>query len=242
MQANSQLRYVFQFIPEAVTFQNWCQRRGIRSLASFLEADLLGVPEPFLLPWRQVQVSIREANRVARRRGVAEAIPALDRMLRRRPAQLEVPLRLLSTVVPVGLVSRRAGGGLSARAALEELGGVASARAIAGMLGESHGRKFTVRQVRDRFRNTGGRVRKLGAGYFALDTAGRVPVLHWVETRLLQARAESEDSLVQAILDAYPRGHERSVRGWLHQQPGVLSVHDGMVYLVELPVVVREPA
>ncbi len=121
-----------------------------------------------------------------------------------------------------------------------QLGGVAGARAVAELLTQSGGQEVTVRQVRDRFRNTGGTVRKLGAGYFATRQKRLPPVLHWVEARLNEKGQEPLNDLVAAILEAYPQGDERAIYAWIHQQPGVLNVRDNVVYFVEGAKVVVE--
>lgn len=122
---------------------------------------------------------------------------------------------------------------VSAREALAELGGIAGARAVADYLTEHLGKPVSVRQVRDRFRNTGGAVRKLGAGYFATRERKAPPVLHWVESRLVECRSEPIAELVAAVMDAYPRGNARAVQAWLHQQPGVLAIRGGRVHFLE---------
>lgn len=233
MQHDPQLRYLFQLIPDGPIFRRWCARTGIGSLQEFVEVDLSSAPEPWHGPWSQVQDALREADAISRRDSPVKGWTALDRMLRRPPARVRVDagvLRNLTPIIPPAAVPTRAP--MSAREALVDLGGVAGARAIAARLSEHLGRSVTVRQVRDRFRNTGGKVRKLGAGYFSTGPTEHPPVLHWVEARLAQGGAEPVDDLLEALLEAYPNGDERAVRAWLHQQPGVLSVRRGTVRVV----------
>lgn len=122
---------------------------------------------------------------------------------------------------------------MSAREALSHLGGVAGARAVADYLSEHQQQPVTVRQVRDRFRNTGGAVRKLGAGYFATRERKAPLVLHWVEARLVERLSESVADLVAAVLEAFPHGDARAVQAWLQQQPGVLAVRGRQVLFVD---------
>ncbi len=120
---------------------------------------------------------------------------------------------------------------LSAREALEELGGLAGAKAIAALLTETSGRQVTVRQVRDRFRNTGGAVRKLGAGYFATRRRRELPVADFVESLLDERSPVDAMDICQAVLSAFPNGDERAVMAWLYQDPGNIRVRDDRVSL-----------
>ena len=120
---------------------------------------------------------------------------------------------------------------ISARTALESLGGLAGAKAIAEVLGERAGADLSVRQVRDRLRNTGGAVRKLGAGYYAT-RAHEVPrVLEFVE-RLLERRGTCPaEEVASEVLRAYPHGDTRAVMAWLAQDPGRVIVRNDTVWL-----------
>ncbi len=121
---------------------------------------------------------------------------------------------------------------VSAREALEELGGIAGAKAIADKLDEVNQASVTVRQVRDRFRNTGGAVRKLGAGYFATRRCRDAPVGDFVQQLISSKGAMFANEVCGAILAKYPNGDERAVLAWLYQDPGPIAVRDDRVFVV----------
>ncbi|HCH63924.1 MAG: hypothetical protein CL927_06495 [Deltaproteobacteria bacterium] len=234
MHTDPQIRHLFELIPDPRIFRRWCDRAGVSSLEGFVTKDLSGAPEPWCRSWSQVQAALIEADKVSRTHGLTRGCATLDRMLRRAPAQVCADvslLRKLTPIIPVQVVDPSIP--MSAREALERLGGVAGARAVSVLLTEKLGKSVTVRQVRDRFRNTGGKVRKLGAGYFATQTFLGPPVLHWVESRISQYGPEKIDDLVTAILSAYPHGDRRAIRAWIHQQPGVLSTRGKVVTIVD---------
>ena len=227
-------------------FQAWCERSGIGSLSDFVDSDLSEAPEPWHGPWSQVQRALREADQVSRVRGPIVARDELERSLRRPPARVRTeagglrhltPIRRSEAVAGLAIPSESGTQGrratLSAREALAQLGGIAGARAVADHLTEHLDKPVSVRQVRDRFRNTGGAVRKLGAGYFATRERKAPMVLHWVESRLVERRSEPVSELVAAVLEAFPHGNARAIQAWLHQQPGVLSVRGGQVHFVD---------
>jgi len=122
---------------------------------------------------------------------------------------------------------------VSAREALTRLGGLAGVRALAEFLGAQNGAAMTSRQVRDRFRNTGGSVRKLGGGYYALKHRTEPTVVDWVAARIRANGPEAVGAVVSAVLEAYPHGDGRSVEAYMHQNPSVITVRDGVVHLVE---------
>lgn len=234
MQSDPQLRYLFELIPDGRIFRRWCDRAGVGSLEQFIEVDLSEAPEPWHGPWVQVQGALRVADGISRTESPAKGCATLDRLLRRPPARVRADVLTLRKLTPIiGVKVQVPAVRMSAREALDRLGGVAGARAVARMLSEHLDRTVTVRQVRDRFRNTGGRVRKLGAGYFATQGFRGATVLHWVESRLTERGGETLDGLCRAVLEAFPHGDERAVRAWIHQQPGVLSVRGERVRLVE---------
>ena len=227
-------------------FQKWCESAGIGTLAEFLDSDLSGAPEPWVEPWTQVQRALKDADRTSQVRGPVVAREELERTLRRPPARVVIdsgalrqltPVRraeaVAGIVIPSQPVDRGQRRPMSAREALSRLGGIAGARAVADFLSEHQERPVTVRQVRDRFRNTGGAVRKLGAGYFATRERKAPLVLHWVESRLVERGNESVDDLVAAVLEAFPYGDARAVQAWLQQQPGVLTVRGRQVFFVD---------
>lgn len=234
MQNDPQLHYLFELIPDPRIFRRWCDRVGVTSLEHFTQEDLSGAPEPWRQAWTQVQTALVTADQASRTHGLTRGCATLDRLLRRSPAQIcaEIgQLRNLTPIVPAPVANPAAP--MSAREALDRLGGVGGARAVAVLLTENLGRTVTVRQVRDRFRNTGGKVRKLGAGYFATQTFLGPPVLHWVESRITQLGNENIDDLVEAVLEAYPHGDRRAVRAWIYQHPGVLSTRGKRVTIVD---------
>ena len=234
MSAHSQIRALCDLIPNRHGFQRWCEQAEIRSLAAFVEADLRGAPRSWAAVGKQVQEALVEAHALFQADGSGPAVRLLERRLRRAPGRIHATATTLQRLVPIcAETTAEPGAKLSAREALDRLGGVAGARAVAELLSSHHGREVTARQVRDRFRNTGGAVRKLGAGYFATRSFQGAMVLHWVESRLANGGGETKDSLCQAILGAYPHGDERAIRAWLHQQPGVVSLRGERVRLVQ---------
>ena len=234
MHTDPQLRSLFELIPDPRIFRRWCDRTGVSSLEEFVKCDLSDAPDPWYRSWSQVQIALLEADSVSRSHSPTRGCATLDRLLRRPPAQVRADVALLLKLTPIASV-RTSGSRtpLSAREALERLGGVAGARALSVLLTDELGKSVTVRQVRDRFRNTGGKVRKLGAGYFATEDFHGHPVLHWVESRIAQFGPERMDDLVEAIMQAYPYGDRRAIRAWIHQHPGVLSTRGGFVTIVE---------
>ena len=234
MQTDTQLRYLFELIPDGRIFRRWCHREGVVSLDQFVHVDLSAAPDPWQGPWSQVQVALQTADSVSRAEGVTQGCATLERLLRRPPARVRVDVHTLRELTPIRAeVPTPKPSRLSAREVLEQLGGVGGAGSVAQVLAEHHGRPVSVRQVRDRFRNTGGKVRKLGAGYFATKSFRGPPVLHWVESRLAELGSEPLSDLVAAVLEAYPHGNARAVRAWIHQQPGVVSLRGERVRLVE---------
>jgi len=234
MRTDPQLRLLFELIPDGIIFRRWCDRVQVFSLAQFVEVDLSEAPDPWHGPWAQVQSALRAADVVSRAESPAVGCMTLERLLRRPPARVRASVQALRQLTPiVDAPAQVQPARLSAREALDRLGGVAGAGAVAELLTTHHGRPTTVRQVRDRFRNTGGTVRKLGAGYFATRSYGGASVLHWVESRLAVVGPEPLATLCDAILLAFPHGNERSVRAWIHQQPGVLSIRGDRVRLVQ---------
>jgi len=246
MHIHSHIRYLLRLIPDVRLLQKCCERAGIDRWSQFLDSVLSEAPVARFRPGSQVQRALREANRVSRARGPLVGDSELESSLLPPAARgVSEPggLRHHSSVrrgeavtgvkVGPGLDGRRRRQSMSAREALAQLGGIAGARAVADHLTEHLDKAVSVRQVRDRFRNTGGAVRKLGAGYFATRERNAPPVLHWVESRLVERRSEPIVELVAAVLDAYPHGNARAVQAWLHQQPGVLAIRGGMVHFVE---------
>lgn len=122
---------------------------------------------------------------------------------------------------------------LTPRDALERAGGIAGARWIADWLAKRLRQPVRVRQVRDRLKHYGDSILRLGAGYYAVTGTHYLPVDVWA-TRWLARRAgpAAVDDLVEAILDAYPRGDDMAVRCWVYQEVGALRVRDGEVWLV----------
>jgi hypothetical protein len=243
MQIDHQLRCLFELIPDTRIFQRWCDRAGVDSLHRFVEVDLSEAPEPWYGPWSQVQVALRKADSITRDVGPTRGCAALDRLLRRPPANVQADVGVLRKLTPiVPQRTARSSQQMSAREALERLGGVSGARAVAALLTSQNGSEVTVRQVRDRFRNTGGKVVKLGAGYFATEESDLHPVLHWVEARIAQRGPENLADLISAIMERYPNGDLRAVRAWIHQQPGILTVRSGQVCLVKPAASASDPA
>ena len=234
MYTDTQFHHLFELIPDPRLFRRWCIRSGVSSLTDFVNRDLSDAPDPWYQPWSQFQTALLEADVATRVHGITRGCAVLDRLLRRPPAMVRADIEVLQRLLPLQAQQpARRRSSISAREALELLGGVAGARAVATRLSEGTEQPVTVRQVRDRFRNTGGRVRKLGAGYFATEQFQGVPVLHWVESRIEQLGPIKFDLLVDEILDAYPHGDRRAVRAWLHQHPGVLCVRGEHVMIVD---------
>lgn len=119
------------------------------------------------------------------------------------------------------------------RHALLDAGGVAGAHYIAAWLEERLGAPVKVRQVRDRLKNYGDGIERLGAGYYALAEKAALPVDIWATRWLaLQPQPPHVADLVQAVLEAYPHGDPTAVRCWVHQQVGALRVREDRVWLV----------
>ena len=135
------------------------------------------------------------------------------------------PPELPTDRMPVAIPQAR-----RARQTLARVGGIASARFLCDALTDT-GLPLTVRQMRDLLR--GPKVRKLGAGYFALTHTLYIPVLDWTEQRLTTTAPAPIGSVTEAILDHYPRGDRLAVTRWLQQEPGRLQIRQGFV---ELPL------
>ncbi len=121
---------------------------------------------------------------------------------------------------------------LTVRRALERAGGLAGAAWLADELQRETGEPLSVRMVRDRFRNIGSHVRKLGAGYYALKDHPAPPLPRWAAWWVHARGPCPVADLVEAILKAYPNGDPRAVHAWLHQEPSPLVVTAGRVHIV----------
>ena len=124
-----------------------------------------------------------------------------------------------------------------ARRALGRVGGVASVQHLAAALGRRP------RQVRDDLKGSAPAVRYLGAGYFALEHALTVPVLDFAQRWLQQRPRHTAPAaaLVDAVLDAYPRGDGVAVRRWVQQEPGPLQYNRSTDTVRLLPQRWRQP-
>lgn len=116
------------------------------------------------------------------------------------------------------------------RYALGLLGGVASARAIADQLALLGEPGVSARQVREALRTSD--LRRLGAGYLALDEAVDLDLAPWLRGRLHRLGPRSVDDLVADVLARWPHGDASAVRTWLFQDPPGVVVVDGIARLV----------
>jgi len=221
-------------LPDGAMLKGWCRRLGIHSVLAFTEVDITLAPSTRQTRWSRVQRALRRARDQAEAEGVLAGHRLLQRLL--EPLAVAPPSPALAAALlpkaarPATPRPRR---GLSARDVLSRLGGIAGARAIAEAMTAQSGEEVTVRQIRDRLRNTGDAVRKLGAGYFAVRAQKVEPVLDWVEARLEANGSEPVEGMLAAILENYPLGDARAIVAWLHQEPGRVVVRDEVVHLAQ---------
>lgn len=201
----------------------WASRMRLESIDGLLEAELMLAPMHKLERWSTLLTGLR------RLRVVAQEQPA------ELPAQLRKSLGLgpdapLSPALIAAFHAPYAEGPpLTPREGLQRLGGIASARAIADRIAPIGGAPPSVREVRDRLRNAGDRLRKLGAGYYALSSRRADPVQDWAEARLRHLQREPLNGFCRAMLTAYPHGDLRAISAWLHQGPGPIVLRRNAV-------------
>lgn len=234
MPPDSKLQALGEAVGLPGAFGIWCDERGVGDLPTFLHALIPADAPGAARYWRRMQTAVRDAalqmevgdsDTAVRclREGLTEAAPNPH-----SPQHLDSAVVEVLAALPVGRPRRRSK--ITARRILASAGGVAGARYLADQLGEADGRSYTVRDIRDRFRHCATAIRKLGAGYYALHVHPAPPVMSWVLEHLGQHGPTPEGDLAERIMGAYPHGHRRAVRHWLHQQPGRLFLVDGVVH------------
>lgn len=125
------------------------------------------------------------------------------------------------------------------RQALRDLGGIASARAIAARVEADGGGRLGTRRVKEALR--GGEVCSLGGGYLALDGGRSEPLLPWLLRRLERAGPLPVEAVVTLALGRWPHGDPRAIEAWLRQDPRGLVVVDGVVRAPRVDVPRRGP-
>ncbi len=118
------------------------------------------------------------------------------------------------------------------RRELARAGGLAGAHWLAARMASLTGEEVSVRMVRDRFRNIGSNVRKLGAGYYAMRDHPAPPLNKWAAWWIHARGPTPVPELIEAILKAYPYGDAKAVHAWIYQDPSPLLVVRDVVYLV----------
>ena len=118
----------------------------------------------------------------------------------------------------------------AARQALALLGGIAGVHAISEQVARGGKLQLTPRQVRDLLKRDR-EIDSLGAGLFALSIMNVRPVIDLATAWLTQVGPAPVNSLVDLLVERYPRADPRAVRPWVHQEPGRLQVDGSTVRL-----------
>lgn len=201
----------------------WASRMKLESLDGLLDAELMQAPMNKLERWSALLTALRRLRVVAQ-----EQPAALPQQLRQSlglgPDHPLSPALLAAFHAPY-----EAAPDLTPREGLQRLGGIASARAIADRIAPVGGAAPSVREVRDRLRNAGDRLRKLGAGYYALSDRRAEPVQTWAEARLRHLHREPVTGFCRAMLSSYPHGDIRAISAWLHQARGPIVLRRNAV-------------
>jgi hypothetical protein len=109
---------------------------------------------------------------------------------------------------------------------LREMGGLASARAVAEQL------RHDPAIVRDALVRPKLGLKRLGAGFVALPDYPASPLLHWIERLMSRRPVLTFDQLLTEISAHWPHPDLRAVRAWLRQDPGRLRCVDEEVRFI----------
>jgi hypothetical protein len=109
---------------------------------------------------------------------------------------------------------------------LREMGGLASARAVADRLHHDP----TV--IRDALVRPKLGLKRLGAGFVALPDYPASPLLFWIERLMTHRPVLTFEQLLTEISAQWPHPDLRAIRAWLRQDPGRLRCVDQEVRFI----------
>ena len=215
-------------ISDRAALRKWATRAEVRSIDALLDAELTLAPITKLERWSALLSALNRLRALAQSEP-DQLEPGLRRALGLSHTATISPRLLAAFLAPAPEPKQ-----LTPREGLQRLGGIASARAIAQRMAAPHAPPPTVREVRDRLRNAGDGLRKLGAGYYALSGRRAEPVQSWAEARLRQLHREPVTGFCRAVLATYPHGDVRAISAWLHQSRGPIVLRREAVCYVPM--------